>query len=196
MIALITGGAKSGKSLFAERYAAHLGSRGVYIATSPVFDEELQERVRQHRLRREQSAIAWETVEEPYELAVLLQDLAGNAKRWPEGTVFLVDCLTLWLSNWLLRCAPHEAAERIGELLDRLEDALRSFPGTLLLVTNEVGYGVVPDTPLGRVFRDLAGVMNQRIAALCDQVFLVTAGIPIELMSREFTWEKRESAGR
>jgi len=195
MVVLITGGAKSGKSSFAEKYGARLGASGLYIATSPVFDEELKERVRQHRLRREQSAIAWETLEEPYELAAVLRDLAESSELWSKGTVVLVDCLILWLSNWLLRFAPDEAEERTMEQLDLLEDTLRRFPGTLLLVTNEVGYGIVPDNPLGRVFRNLAGVMNQRIAALCDRVFLVTAGIPVELKSREFSFEGRESGG-
>ncbi|MDF2684102.1 MAG: bifunctional adenosylcobinamide kinase/adenosylcobinamide-phosphate guanylyltransferase [Brevibacillus sp.] len=186
MVVLITGGAKSGKSTFAEKYATQLGAKGIYIATSPVFDAELQERVRLHQQRRERSAFGWETIEEPYELNAILSDLAGKKELWETGTVVLIDCLILWLSNWLLRFEQDHAAERIDEQLASLEEALRTFPGTLLLVTNEVGYGIVPDYPLGRIFRDLAGIMNQRIAAVCDCVFLVTAGIPIELKSREF----------
>lgn len=188
MVVMITGGAKSGKSAFAEKYAAHCGSRGIYIATSPVFDEELQERVAQHQQRRKQSAIPWETVEEQYELSAILEQLAGKRELWENDTVVLVDCLILWLSNWLLRIEPDlDAATVLLEpLLAKLEAALRSFPGTLIVVTNEVGYGIVPDYPLGRLFRDVAGVMNQRVASVCDRVFLVTAGIPIELKSREF----------
>ncbi|MED4752204.1 bifunctional adenosylcobinamide kinase/adenosylcobinamide-phosphate guanylyltransferase [Brevibacillus choshinensis] len=187
MVVLITGGAKSGKSTFAEKYAAKLGTKGIYIATSPVFDEELQERVRLHQQRRDMSAIGWETIEESYELNAVLRDLAGNKELWETGTVVLVDCLILWLSNWLLRYEQDRAVERIDEQLTLLEQTLRNFPGTLLLVSNEVGYGIVPDYPLGRNFRDLAGIMNQRMAAVSDRVFLVTAGIPIELKSREFT---------
>lgn len=189
MVVLVTGGARSGKSTFAENYAAHLGSRGIYIATSPVFDEELRERVRLHRTRREQSAFSWETVEEPYELADLLQRLRSRAELWESETVVLVDCLTLWLSNWLLRTEHDNPAEQILEKVTRLQAVLDDFPGTILLVTNEVGYGIVPEYPLGRIFRDLAGIMNQRLAKGCDQVFLVTAGIPMELKSRAFRIE-------
>ncbi len=184
MVVLITGGAKSGKSTFAERYAAKLGSAGIYIATSPVFDDELKERVLEHQQRREMSSFRWETIEEEFELAAVLKKLADDNEL--VDTVVLVDCLILWLSNWLMRYGQHDAAQRIGEQLDRLEHTLLTFPGTLLLVTNEVGYGIVPEYPLGRIFRDLAGVMNQRMAAVSDRVFLVTAGIPIELKSREF----------
>lgn len=188
MVVLITGGAKSGKSAFAEKYASRIGSKGIYIATSPVFDDELQERVRLHQQRREMSVIGWETIEEPYELNAALKDLAEKKELWETGTVVLVDCLILWLSNWLLRCEQDldHAVEQIDEQLALLEQTLQAFPGILLLVTNEVGYGIVPDNPLGRIFRDLAGIMNQRIAAVSDRVFLVTAGISLELKSREF----------
>lgn len=186
MVVLITGGAKSGKSSFAEKYAATLGPAGIYIATSPVFDDELRVRVQQHQERREMSAIRWDTIEEEYELNSVLKKLAHDAGLRETGTVVLVDCLVLWLSNWLLRCEQDDAMERIKEQLEQLEMTLQTFPGTLLLVTNEVGYGIVPDNPLGRIFSDLAGIMNQRVAAVSDRVFLVTAGIPIELKSREF----------
>lgn len=186
MVIMITGGARSGKSTFAEKYAAQLGTRGIYIATSPVFDEELEERVRRHQQRREESAFSWMTVEEPYELTGILRELRMRSDLWEQGTVVLVDCLILWLSNWLVREEEEESTEPLMEKIQELEEALRDFPGTLLFVTNEVGYGIVPDYPLGRLFRDLAGVMNQRVAAMCDQVFLVTAGIPIEVKSRAF----------
>jgi adenosylcobinamide kinase/adenosylcobinamide-phosphate guanylyltransferase len=180
---LVTGGARSGKSRFAEKYAAHLGSKGIYIATSPVFDEELAERVRLHRQRREASAFPWETVEEQYELAEVLRRLARRKDVQDGEAVLLVDCLTLWLSNWLLRVEQEAVVnERIASLLEEI----RAFPGTLLLVTNEVGGGIVPEHRLGRVFRDLAGIMNQRVAEVCGQVFLVAAGIPMEIKSRAF----------
>lgn len=186
MVVLITGGARSGKSTFAEKYAAHIASAGIYIATSPVFDEELKERVNQHQHRREQAAFDWKTIEEPYALANVLQALKNRPDVESKETVILVDCLILWLSNWLLKLENDNPMERIMEKLTELLTVLREYPGTILLVTNEVGDGIVPEYPLGRLFRDLAGLMNQRIAAISDQVFLVTAGIPVELTSRAF----------
>lgn len=186
MIVLVTGGARSGKSTFAETYAARLGVLGVYIATSPVFDEELRERVRRHRQRREQSPFSWETHEIPYDLAGFLRGLSFEPAIGSGERVVLVDCLTLWLSNWLLKFEQEQPMERTLEKVDELVDVLRSFPGTIMLVSNEVGYGIVPDNPLGRMFRDAAGIMNQRVAEASDQVFLVTAGIPVELKSRAF----------
>lgn len=183
MAILVTGGARSGKSSFAEKYASRLGKQGIYIATSPVFDEELAERVRLHRKRRDESAFSWETVEEQYELTAVLSQLGRREEVKRKETVLLVDCLTLWLSNWLLRL-DNEAGVR--QQIAALQEAIRAFPGTLLLVTNEVGGGIVPEHALGRVFRDLAGAMNQRVAAECEQVFLVTAGIPLEIKSRAF----------
>jgi adenosylcobinamide kinase/adenosylcobinamide-phosphate guanylyltransferase len=174
---LVTGGARSGKSGFAERYAAALGDSGVYLATSETRDGEMEDRVRRHRERREQAAFFAETVEEPLELAELLERLSGDGR----GRVVLVDCLTLWLSNWLLRVEHDRPEERLEEVIRRLNAAIASFRGTLLLVTNEVGDGVVPAYPLGRLFRDYAGLLNQRAAAVCDEVYLVTAGIPVEL---------------
>lgn len=186
MIALVTGGARSGKSTFAERYAAHLGERGIYIATSPVFDEELEQRVKQHQVRRESSPFHWETVEEPFQLAEKLTELGGRPDVQDGRTVLLVDCLILWLSNWLVRGEGHPSVEHLLEQITTLQEVIRTFPGSLLLVTNEVGYGIVPDYPLGRVFRDVAGIMNQRIAQECEQVFLVTAGIPVEMKKQAF----------
>jgi adenosylcobinamide kinase / adenosylcobinamide-phosphate guanylyltransferase len=186
MIVLVTGGARSGKSTFAEAYAARLGSQGVYIATSPVFDDELRERVRRHRQRREQSPFPWETFEVPYDLAGFLRRLPTEPAIGSGESVVLVDCLTLWLSNWLLRHEREQPMEQTLEKVDELEETLRTFPGTIILVTNEVGCGIVPDNPLGRMFRDAAGIMNQRVAGASDQVFLVTAGIPVELKSRAF----------
>lgn len=180
MVVLVTGGVRSGKSTFAERYAAQMGSSGLYIATAQIYDEEMRVRVRRHLERREQSGYAWETVEEPYNLSGILSS-ADNDK------VILVDCLTLWLSNWLIT---YEKEEEPGDLvwhkIEELTRNISAFSGTIILVTNEVGDGIVPEYALGRQFRDLAGLLNQRMAAVSEQVFLVTAGIPIELKSREF----------
>lgn len=219
MLVLVTGGARSGKSGFAERYAACLGNRGIYVATSRIWDAEMRDRVDLHRSAREESDFPWMTVEEPLQLAECLDRLGGggtgpgsvgpggagageNAARPEELSlreertqpVILVDCLTLWLTNVLLdtgeeewsREAMNRAAARAESEVDRLAGVLRKLRTPVLLVTNEVGDGVVPEYPLGRLFRDTAGRMNQRLAALCDEVFLVTAGIPVELKRLAF----------
>lgn len=212
MPVLITGGARSGKSRFAERYASCLGAGGVYVATSRIWDEEMRERAALHRADREQSGFPWETVEEPLDLAGLLERLDGRLTGEGAGaaplafsgpTVILVDCMTLWLTNVLLA---EETGEWTGEAreraartaereLDRLVARLRRMNVPVLLVSNEVGDGIVPEYPLGRLFRDLAGRMNQRLADVSEQVFLVTAGIPVELKSRAFRLPPPYGAG-
>ncbi|MCD1262012.1 bifunctional adenosylcobinamide kinase/adenosylcobinamide-phosphate guanylyltransferase [Paenibacillus athensensis] len=175
---LVTGGARSGKSAFAEKLAKRRSQRGMYIATSQIYDEEMRERVEAHRSQRMAADFAWQTLEEPYELADLLGRLSGETG----GDAVLVDCLTLWLSNCLLRVEREPASELlVTAQIDALVAAAAAFDGKLILVTNEVGSGIVPEYLLGRRFRDLAGRLNQRMAAVCDEVFLVTAGIPVEL---------------
>lgn len=227
MLVLITGGARSGKSSFAEQYAAKLGQQGMYIATAQAYDEEMKERIGLHRQQREHGNLRWHTVEEPYALASLLTAWSGEttegrpreqrketddaffveasgpeyeAAVWkelgngPASSVVLVDCLTLWLSNWLLRYEREPDVEaRLSGKVDELVAACKQFAASgrhLLLVTNEVGYGLVPEYKLGRQFRDASGLMNQRLAREAGQVFLVTSGIPIELTSRRFRWDK------
>jgi adenosylcobinamide kinase / adenosylcobinamide-phosphate guanylyltransferase len=177
---LVTGGARSGKSRFAEAYAMRLGDAGIYVATSQVLDEEMRERVERHRARRDGSGrstsarFLWTTIEEPYELAAVLHQ--------SKASVIMVDCLTLWLTNWLLRNEFESNCESlVMAKVDELAELLAGQDNRIILVTNEVGDGIVPEYKLGRQFRDLAGWMNQRIAAVCDEVFLVTAGIPVEL---------------
>ncbi|GIP38782.1 adenosylcobinamide kinase/adenosylcobinamide phosphate guanyltransferase [Paenibacillus sp. J31TS4] len=196
MIVLVTGGARSGKSGFAERYAAKLARTGCYVATSEVYDEEMRERVELHKRQREASGFGWTTREEPVELALLLREAEERRlKRQRAGApadeepAWLVDCLTLWLSNRLLRAEALSPAEQEAELsraIDELVASVEGFGGTLLLVTNEVGSGIVPAYPLGRRYRDWAGRLNQRIAAVSDQVILVTSGIAVDLKRLEF----------
>jgi adenosylcobinamide kinase/adenosylcobinamide-phosphate guanylyltransferase len=182
MSILVTGGARSGKSSFAERLALALADRAVYVATAQAFDEEMKARIALHRQQREHHGARWETLEEPLGLPALLDRLSGAG-----GKAVLVDCLTLWLSNVLLSAEGEaDRQERVEQEITRLVDSVTSFEGTLILVTNEVGDGIVPEYPLGRLYRDLAGVMNARLARQCSQVFLVTAGIPVELKSREY----------
>lgn len=180
MSILITGGARSGKSGFAERLMLSLARHATYVATGQAFDEEMQERIELHKRQRLESGYVWETVEEPYDLPALLERLSG-------GGAVLVDCLTLWLSNVLLAVEGLEDRQTLVEQeITKLEKSVSAFEGTLILVTNEVGDGIVPEYALGRLYRDLAGRMNALIARQSKQVFLVTAGIPIELKSREY----------
>ncbi|OMD83524.1 bifunctional adenosylcobinamide kinase/adenosylcobinamide-phosphate guanylyltransferase [Paenibacillus odorifer] len=180
MSILVTGGARSGKSGFAEKLMQSLADQAFYVATGQAFDDEMKERIALHQHQRMESGYAWETLEEPYDLPDLLKRLSGEK-------AVLVDCLTLWLSNALLAVEGFENRQELVESeITRLEDSVRSFQGTLILVTNEVGDGIVPEYALGRLYRDLAGRMNALIARQSEQVFLVTVGIPIELKSREY----------
>ncbi|MBB6635171.1 bifunctional adenosylcobinamide kinase/adenosylcobinamide-phosphate guanylyltransferase [Cohnella thailandensis] len=190
MVVLVTGGARSGKSSFAEKYAAKRADSGIYIATAQALDEGMERRIDKHRNLRDGSGFRWETVEEPMELPGRLNRLADEATGEPAPLV-LVDCLTLWLTNVLLEEENEEgerAEERALKRIEGLADALSRYPGQAILVTNEVGDGIVPEYPLGRLFRDLAGILNQRIAAISEEVFLVTAGIPLELKSLAYRW--------
>lgn len=192
---LITGGARSGKSAFAEQYAKHSGTHGIYIATCQSYDDEMKERIGKHRLDRNVSGFQWETMEEPYEVSDILfhlsEKFAREAKEGEKPPIVLLDCLTLWLTNWMLRI-DHESLgdSRLEEENKKLLEAIAKFPYLLLIVTNEVGDGIVPAYPLGRVFRDEAGRLNQRVAAISERVFLVTAGIPIELKALAFRWDQ------
>lgn len=163
---LVLGGARSGKSRTAQQLAESASSERIYIATAQAFDDEMRERIARHRTERDES---WRTVDAPLELPQAVQ-----AQTAPRKSV-LVDCLTLWLSNIVL-------AERDPTPeTDRLIQAVRQAQGPLILVSNEVGHGIVPSTPLGRMFRDEQGRLNQRIAEACDAVVFVAAGCPILL---------------
>ena len=177
---LIIGGASSGKSQLAEKRALESGLHVIYVATAQVQDAEMSRRVVHHRARR---PAAWGLIETPLELAASLQQQAAA------DTCLLVDCLTLWLSNLLFagRAAQQaEAGQNIAcPLFDKqihaLADCLPHLPGEIILVSNEVGCGIVPMNPISRLFADEQGRLNQRIAALCERVTLVAAGLPITL---------------
>lgn len=195
MIVLVTGGARSGKSSFAEKWCMKHAESAIYIATAQAFDEEMKERIALHRAQREDSEFSWLTLEESFGLPDKLRQLSGKNGD-PQALDFaspvvLVDCLTLWLSNILLQSehpegSGHFDSGRIMEQIQELVAAAGTFTGTVVFVTNEVGDGIVPEYALGRLYRDLAGNMNARMARVAEQVFLVTAGIPIELKSREY----------
>lgn len=166
MHSLILGGARSGKSALAERLAL-AGSHAVtYIATARPGDDEMAARIAHHRARR---PAAWACVEEPLALAQALRR-AARADR-----CVLVDCLTLWLSNLLHEADPHGFERERTELLQTLPQ----LPGEILLVSNEVGLGVVPMGELSRRFVDESGRLQQALAALCDRVIFVAAGLPL-----------------
>lgn len=167
-LSLVLGGARSGKSRYAESVIAALPppwqAPWNYLATAEPGDAEMAERIAMHRARR---GASWRTIEAPRDLAGPLQ-AAGAAP-------VLVDCLTLWLSNLMLAGADIDAE------VNRLDHALAGAAAPVVLVANEVGSGIVPEHPLGRRFRDLQGVLNQRIAARADRVVLMVAGLPLAL---------------
>lgn len=175
---LILGGARSGKSRLAEARAAEDGRAITVIATAEPLDAEMAARIARHRADR---PAHWRTVECPRQLAATLRREAA-AER-----CLVVDCLTLWLSNLLGDAGPLPAAGDAAHLPTLAEErrallaTLPTLPGRILLVANEVGLGLVPETPLGRLFRDEAGRLNQEIAALARRVTLVAAGLPLDL---------------
>ena len=178
-VVLITGGARSGKSTYGQQLAEAYAGPRLFIATAVSFDEELAERIEKHRRSRERAA--WTTVEEP-------TDLAGAIGRAAGFPVVLVDCLTLWVNN-LMWDAGSAAAETGGGLAEdgivtRCEELLaacRRHEGTVILVTNEVGLGIVPENPASRLYRDLLGRCNQAVAAQADAVEFMVSGLPLEL---------------
>ncbi len=163
-LAFVLGGARSGKSRYAESLLTALPPPWIYIATAAAGDAEMAARIAAHRARR---AASWRTVEAP-------RDIARSLASCGDAPV-LVDCLTLWLSNLMLSEADVDAE------IDRLEKALQAAAAPVVLVSNEVGFGIVPDHPLGRRFRDRQGLLNQRIAACADRVILMVAGLPLVL---------------
>ena len=165
-IILITGGARSGKSKYAEQRTGALGRRRLYIATAEAKDEEMARRIAEHKRRRGND---WITIEEPVELGSVLLAQRGRTD------CALVDCLTLWLSNLLLRRDEKHAEEKFAELVQTLPQ----LDFHVVLVTNEVGWGIVPDNLLARQFRDLAGWANQRMAEAANEVVVTVAGIPM-----------------
>ena len=163
----VLGGARSGKSALAEDLVIRSGLRPLYLATGRAFDAEMRARITEHRERRPPP---WETIEEPLALP---QVLAREAR---DDRAILVDCLTLWLTNLMLEDGYIPAAS------DALADVLRTpLPGLVVIVSNEVGLSIVPDNRMARAFRDHAGRLHQRVAALADAVTFVAAGLPLKL---------------
>ncbi|QYE35520.1 MULTISPECIES: bifunctional adenosylcobinamide kinase/adenosylcobinamide-phosphate guanylyltransferase [Sphingosinicellaceae] len=163
---LFIGGARSGKSRLAQRAAESSGGELVFIATAQAFDDEMRDRIARHRSDRD---ARWRTVESPLDLPEAI------VREASAGRTLLVDCLTLWASNTMLAGVDADAAGA------ELVAAIASSAGIIVLVTNEVGWGIVPDNALARQFRDVAGRLNQQVAAAVDDVRLVVAGIAMRL---------------
>lgn len=187
--ALVLGGARSGKSDFAQKLALDWGGPVLFVATAQAGDEEMRRRIQEHQRSRPAS---WRTVEEPAHLTEAITAHQGDAQ------VVLVDCLTLWLANLFSGGTPRQEQELSPELetrvfteLGNLHDWFRASPASLITVSNEVGMGIVPPTPLGRAYRDLLGRVNQFLGVRADEVYLLVAGIPIELKRLTVTpWQQ------
>jgi len=181
---LILGGARSAKSAFAERLALRSGRSVAFIATATASDDEMRERIEHHRASRPAS---WSTIEEPYNLP----DAINRAAK--QADVLLLDCMTIWLNNWFLAqkitdseettVANTQYTEAVLAAVDELLVAFAALPTnkTLVVVTNEVGLGIVPAYALGRIYRDLLGLVNQRLAAAADRVYLMVAGLGVDI---------------
>ncbi len=167
---LVMGGAKSGKSTLALNVCSQMDRHRIFLATAQAWDEEMKERIRRHRKERDKT---WSTVEEPVALIEKIREYDGA------HTVILLDCLTLWLSN--LFGIHQTEPECITEKIDALAEQLKLVRGAVVLVSNDVGMGIVPENPLARQYRDAAGYANQRIASLCRKVVVTFAGLPLVL---------------
>lgn len=174
-IILITGGTRSGKSEYARKTAEALPGPRAFVATCLPTDEEMRRRIKQHR--QERLKADWHTIEEPLELAQILQKTQGFG-------VFLVDCLTLWISNLMYQARDRDCGLSEGDIIGKTEellDACSPVAGAVIFVTNEVGSGIVPENQLSRLYRDLVGRCSQVVAERADEVIMVACGLPLYL---------------
>jgi adenosylcobinamide kinase/adenosylcobinamide-phosphate guanylyltransferase len=164
-LTLVLGGARSGKSDHALKLAIAAPPPWIFVATAEPLDAEMQDRIRRHKEIRGEG---WVTMEAPI-------DLAGAMEQAPMDSVMVIDCFTLWLSNLML------GGCNIDHEVGRLDEGLRARSAATIAVANEVGLGIVPETPLGRAFRDQAGVLNRHLAAMAGKVILMVAGLPLTI---------------
>ncbi len=169
----ITGGCRSGKSRYALDFANRHFSKKLFLATSEPLDEEMSRRIENHKKVR---GPEWQTIEEPVEIVNKIKEHGGG------GKIILIDCLTLWLYNLLMKWGDDS---KILDETDKLINVIKQNPASFVLVSNEVGLGIVPADPLSRQYRDLLGAMNQRIAAGLDTVIFMVSGIPLFLKGKE-----------
>jgi adenosylcobinamide kinase/adenosylcobinamide-phosphate guanylyltransferase len=165
-IIFITGGVRSGKSRFAQQIAKTFPGPKAYLATAQALDGEMKRRITRHKKSRPK---AWRTLEEPVRIAEVLQAEGGNL------SLILLDCLTLWLSNLMMA---GWGEKKILGAADRFLEAARRAPCSLILVSNEVGMGIVPENPSARLFRDLSGLIHQKAAQEADEVYFLMGGLP------------------
>jgi len=171
-IIFVIGGCRSGKSSFALDYAnKHFGQK-VFLATSQALDDEMKERILRHRETRGPD---WKTIEEPTKITETLAFLKTNYE------VILIDCLTLWVSNLLMH---GETEEQILSRAEALVESMQKIPQSIIVVSNEVGAGIVPENKMAREFRDIIGIVNQRVAACSDTVVLTVAGLPLVIKGK------------
>jgi adenosylcobinamide kinase/adenosylcobinamide-phosphate guanylyltransferase len=170
MVIFVTGGARSGKSDFAQEFAERQEGPRLFLATAQAFDDEMEDRIRKHKEKR---GTRWETLEEPLHIGKALQSVSGVYE------IILVDCLTVWMSNLLMEYPDDNAS-----MSDMVEDLLASVADrdeTIIVVSNEVGLGIVPDNQLARLYRDQLGFLNQKMARAADVVYVLVAGIPVKI---------------
>lgn len=167
---LITGGARSGKSQHALNTVASYGKRKIYLATAQPLDHEMQERIENHRRMRGKD---WITIEEPLRVSRVLKEIGESCD------VVILDCLTFWISNLLTNYETDQGG--IINEIKKLAQSAREFKGTLVIVSNEVGMGIVPENRLSRQFRDLTGYANQKIAEIADEIIMMVSGIPLKV---------------
>ncbi|MFA5181275.1 MAG: bifunctional adenosylcobinamide kinase/adenosylcobinamide-phosphate guanylyltransferase [Syntrophales bacterium] len=188
---LVTGGSRSGKSTFAQQLAESISETRIYLATCPVVDREMADRIEKHR--RDRQDRHWQTIEEETDLAGVLgqgvrEDRGkGEGEKGQEGAI-LVDCLTLWINNLLYRAERNGASLSETDIVAASQEvmqAARSCKGAVIFVSNEVGLGIVPDHFSGRLFRDLAGRCNQVFAREADAVVFMISGIPMWIKGKE-----------
>jgi adenosylcobinamide kinase/adenosylcobinamide-phosphate guanylyltransferase len=172
-IIVLLGGARSGKSIFAQELATKLGEKVLFIATGEPLDDEMQARIKEHKKYRPKS---WQTIEAPRHIGMILKEQISDAQ------VVIIDDLTLLVSNLIGDNADYPEAERIIMAeIKKLINIMDIFSVSFIIVSNEVGLGLVPDNKLGRIYRDLLGKVNQLIVQHANQVYLMTAGIPIKI---------------
>ena len=170
-LVLILGGVRSGKSRYAQQMASDTGNRVLFLATAEAGDDEMKRRIAKHKSSRPES---WRTIEEQMDIAGVLRKNAARADA------VIIDCITVWLSNLLMHNEKLSEKEMTAEI-DRLIDAYEQGEATYIIVSGEVGLGIVPEHPLGRIFRDYLGLANQRLAGKADSVVLMVAGIAMDL---------------
>lgn len=176
-IILVTGGSRSGKSRHAQKLAESFAGKRLFVATCPLTDEEMKQRIERHRLDRQEAG--WQTIEETVNLEQVLHDNLDHE-------VVLIDCLTLWINNLLFTDAGNELCEdSLAARTRLLLEACAARPGVVIMVTNEVGLGIVPENPLARRYRDLVGRCNQEVGAVADKVIITTCGIPMTIKEKK-----------